>query len=126
MVSDLISDSLTRIRNAILVNHKTVELVNSKMIRSILDIMKDKGFIDSYEVQGNFLLVNLRYDKKGPKIKGLERVSKPGVRKYLGYRDIKPVYNGLGVSIFSTPKGVMTGEDAVRLKVGGEYLCFIY
>lgn len=130
MVNDKISDFLARIRNAQERKREEVTLPSSKMLVAIADILKKEGFIEDYEVieNGKFqdLLVKLKYVKGVPAIRDLVRVSKPGIRKYRGYQDIKPVMNGLGVALFSTPQGILTGEEAKKRKVGGEFLCYVY
>jgi small subunit ribosomal protein S8 len=104
---------------------------SSKMLISIADILKQEGFISDYSVEevesNNILTVTLKYSLTGiPAITDLIRVSKPGIRKYRGYKEIKTVRNGMGISILSTPNGVITGKDAITQKVGGEYLCDIW
>lgn len=130
MVNDPISDFLTRIRNAQLRKKESIELPSTKMIEKIAEILKSEGFIEDYKVTETepqaTLSVDLKYVNDVPAIREVVRVSKPGVRKYRGYREIKPVKNGLGISIFSTPKGVVTGKKAVQDKIGGEYLCYVY
>lgn len=131
MVNDVIADFLSRIRNAQQRKKEIVEIQSSKMVESLAKILKEEGFVSNYgvkEVDGrNVLSVELKYDKKGrPAISELKRVSKPGVRKYRGYKELKPVMNGMGISILSTPKGVITGKQAISHKVGGEYICDIW
>lgn len=130
MVNDPIGDFLTRIRNAQLRKKEIVEVPSSRMLASIAEILKSEGFITEIEVLKqdvqDTLKVTLKYDDDTSVIRELKRVSKPGIRKYRGYREIKPIKNGMGLSIFSTPKGVMTGNDAIKQKVGGEYICDIY
>jgi small subunit ribosomal protein S8 len=104
---------------------------SSRMKLSIARILKEEGFIDEYEVlrgkPQRFIKVYLKYmDKKEPVITGLQRVSKPGLRVYVQRAEIPRVYGGLGIAILSTPKGVMTGHQAWRQKVGGELLCYIW
>lgn len=131
MVTDPIADMLTRIRNANMVQHKQVVIPNSKIKTSIAKILATEGFIDGYVVtddkpQAN-LVIKLKYTGKGqPVITGLERVSKPGRRIYLGYSEIPWIRSGLGISILSTPRGLMTGRAARRAKVGGEVICNIW
>ncbi|GAB4285104.1 MAG: 30S ribosomal protein S8 [Candidatus Dojkabacteria bacterium] len=130
MINDPIGDFLTRIRNAQLTKKEQVEVPHSKILEAIASILKSEGFIDDFsvvekEVQ-NILVLTLKYVNDVPAIRELKRISKPGIRKYRGYREIKPVKNGLGISIFSTPKGVITGAEAVKSKVGGEYICEVY
>ena len=135
-VSDPISDMLTRIRNALLAGHTNVAMPSSKMKASIAAILKDEGFISDYEVvDGNrsghkVLRVRLKYigerRTRRSVITGIERVSSPGRRVYTGKREIPWVLSGLGIAILSTPKGVMTGQRARQLGVGGEVLCKVW
>ena len=131
-VTDPIADLLTRVRNAITVRHGTVEVPASKMKVGIVRILKDEGFIEDYEVaseseaQGT-IRVRLHYSGSGdPGIAGLKRVSRPGLRVYVRKGEIPRYYGGLGVSIVSTSKGVMTGKQAWREGVGGELLCYVW
>ncbi|SRR5260221_3333230 len=130
MVNDPIADLLTRIRNAQERKKDNINLPSNKMLVAIAEILKKEGFIldfkiDKKEPQSE-LVVELKYVNGTPAIKELVRVSKPGVRKYRGYKDIKPIKNGLGIGIFSTPMGIITNKQATKSKVGGEYLCFVY
>jgi small subunit ribosomal protein S8 len=136
-VSDPISDMLTRIRNAVMAEHTTVALPNSKMKTAIAQILKDEGYISGYEIVEDtkrpaqkVLRIRLKYvgerrDRQAV-ITGLERVSRPGSRVYTGKQEIPWVLSGMGVAILSTPKGVMTGQRARQLGVGGEILCKIW
>ncbi len=131
MVTDPIADMLTRIRNAILARHDFVLVPASRMKASIAKVLKDEGFIRDYEVlrgkPQRMIKIYLKYlDKKEPALNGLKRVSRPGLRIYVGRSEIPRVYGGLGISIVSTPKGVMTGHQAWRQRVGGELLCYIW
>ncbi len=133
MVRDSISDYLTRIRNAQMANHKVVEIPASNVKKRITEILYDQGFIlkykfeDSDNGQGK-IMVALKYNPKTkvPAIRKLIRVSRPGLRKYSGVNNIPRAINGLGITIVSTSKGVMTDKEAVRNNVGGEVLCKIY
>lgn len=131
MNTDPIADMLTRIRNASMVNHKQVAVPASKLKVGIAQILKAEGFIDSFAVtderpQPN-LVMRLKYTGRGDSvITGLDRVSKPGKRVYTSYRDIPWVRAGLGINIVSTPKGLMTGREARRAKVGGEIICNVW
>ena len=130
-VSDPIADMLTRIRNAILVRHDAVVVPSSRMKLAIAKILKEEGFIADYEVlkgkTHRAIKLHLKYDEKNqPIISGLERVSKPGLRVYVGQKEIPRVYGGLGVAILSTAKGIMTGQQAWRRKIGGELLCYVW
>jgi len=131
MVTDPIADMLTRIRNAILARHDFVLVPASRMKASIAKVLKDEGFIRDYEVlrgkPQRMIKIYLKYlDKKEPALNGLKRVSRPGLRIYVGRSEIPRVYGGLGISVLSTPKGVMTGQQAWRQRVGGELLCYIW
>jgi small subunit ribosomal protein S8 len=136
MFNDPIADLLTRIRNALMRGNKTVQAPSSKMLLSIADILLKEGFINGMNVidtePQKTLELELKYEdnmvshKKRSAIRQLKRVSRPGVRKYIGYKDIRPVKNGLGISILSTPKGLLTGSQARKSQVGGEYLCEIW
>ncbi|MBZ9628213.1 30S ribosomal protein S8 [Psychroflexus sp. CAK57W] len=129
---DPVADYLTRVRNAVLATHRVVEIPASNLKKEITKILFDQGYILSYkfiddETQG-VIKIALKYDKftNDPVIKKLQRVSKPGLRKYSGSEEIPRVLNGLGISIVSTSKGVMTGKQAQREHVGGEILCYVY
>jgi small subunit ribosomal protein S8 len=132
MNTDPIADFLTRLRNANRAGHKTVIVPMSKMKKEITQILFDQGFILNYKfddegVQGS-IKIALKYDKlsKEPVIKKLERVSKPGLRKYTNSSSIPRVLNGLGINIISTSKGLMTGKKASRENLGGEIICNVY
>ena len=132
-VTDPIADMLTRIRNATMVQHRQVVMPTSKMREAIARILKDEGFIEEYNViQASpqpMLRINLKYTqtkRREPVITGLKRVSKPGRRVYAGRSDLPWVRSGLGVAIVSTPKGVMTAQQARSLRVGGEVLCYVW
>lgn len=130
-VSDPIADMLTRIRNAIMARHDSVLMPASKIKLAITRVLKAEGFIGDYEVvkgkSHRVIRIHLRYDENNQAvISGLERVSRPGLRVYTGRKEIPRVYGGLGISIVSTPKGVMTGQQAWREGIGGELLCRIW
>lgn len=131
-ITDPIADMLTRIRNAIMARHDSVLIPASKTKISIANILKEEGFITDYEVvKGNtpqrVIKIQLKYmGKKEPILTGLKRVSKPGLRVYVGKGEIPRIYEGLGITILSTPLGVMTGRQAWRKGVGGEILCYIW
>ena len=132
MLTDPISDYLTRIRNASRAGHRVVDIPGSNLKKEMTKILFDQGFILSYKfeddsVQGN-IKIALKYDKftKEPVIKKLQRVSKPGLRKYTGSETLPRVLNGLGVAIVSTSHGVMTSKQAKQENVGGEVLCYVY
>ena len=130
-ISDPIADMLTRIRNAIMARHDSVLMPASRMKLSIARILKDEGFVSDCEVLRSkphrVIKIYLKYgDKNQPILSGLERVSKPGLRVYVQQKEIPRVYGGLGVAIISTPKGVMTGQQAWHQEVGGELLCYVW
>jgi small subunit ribosomal protein S8 len=130
-VSDPIADMLTRIRNAVMARHDFVLVPASKMKLSIARILKKEGFVFDYEVlrgkPHRAIKLHLKYDDKNqPLISGLERVSRPGLRVYVGRDEISRVYGGLGIAIISTSKGVMTGQQAWSEGIGGEILCYVW
>ena len=132
MLTDPISDYLTRIRNASRAGHRVVEIPASNLKREITKILFDQGYILSYKfdedkVQGT-IKIALKYDKstKEPIIRKIQRISKPGLRKYASSNEMPRVLNGLGIAIVSTSHGVMTSKQAKRDKVGGEVLCYVY
>ncbi len=130
-VNDPIADMLTRIRNACMARHTTVQIPSSKMKVAIAQILKREGFIRDFEVQvgqpADTIVITLKYTTdRRPVITGLKRVSKPGLRVYSGRADIPRVRGGLGLSILSTPKGVMAGHEAWQEHVGGEVLCYVW
>jgi len=131
-VTDPIADYLTRLRNAMRANHRVVDIPASGVKKEITKILFEKGYILSYKFQeeghqGN-IKIALKYDKvtKSSAIKDLQRVSKPGLRKYRGCDSIPRVLNGLGIAIVSTSKGVMSDKEARQQNVGGEVLCYVY
>lgn len=127
--NDPIAELLTKIRNAKNAQHRFVDMGYSKLKIKILEIMKHHGFIENFLVneQSRKIRIFLRYNKeRSSVIKDLQRISTSGLRRYLGYKDIPRVHNGMGISILSTPKGVVDGETARNLKVGGEILCTVW
>jgi small subunit ribosomal protein S8 len=132
-MTDPIADYLTRLRNAVKANHRVVDIPASNIKKEITKILFDKGFILSYKFedtpnkQGN-IKIALKYHpvSKAPAIKKLERISSPGLRKYVGTDAMPRVINGLGIAILSTSKGVMTDKEARNQNVGGEVLCYVY
>jgi small subunit ribosomal protein S8 len=131
-MTDPIADYLTRLRNAIMAKHKIVEIPASNLKKEITKILFDKGYVLNYKFvedgpQGT-IKIALKYDPstKTSAIQSLKRVSRPGLRKYTGYKDMPHVINGLGIAIISTSKGVMTDKEASELKIGGEVLCYVY
>jgi small subunit ribosomal protein S8 len=133
-MSDPIADMLTRIRNALMVGHPVVHVPASKIKVAIAKILKDEGFIRDYyltrERPQPQLVIKLKYvgerKERHPVITGLRRVSKPGRRVYTRASEIPWVRSGIGVAVLSTPKGVLTGQQARRLGVGGEVLCYVW
>ncbi|MDA0178559.1 MULTISPECIES: 30S ribosomal protein S8 [Mesoflavibacter] len=132
MYTDPIADYLTRIRNAVRANHRVVEIPASNLKKDITKILFDQGYILSYKfddssVQGT-IKIALKYNKetKEPVIRKIQRISKPGLRKYSGAKELPRILNGLGIAIVSTSHGVMTGKQAQRENVGGEVLCYVY
>ena len=131
-MTDPISDFLTRVRNASMAGHKTVEIPSSKMKVELTRILYEKGYILTYKVMEgkpyNVIKIALKYhpDTKKPAIKKIGRVSRPGLRKYTGVEDLPRVLNGLGIAVISTSKGVITDKEARDLNVGGEVICFVY
>lgn len=132
MVTDTISDMLTRVRNANMVKHRLVEIPTTKMTKAIAEILKEEGFIESFEVNEETIKSNLvlflKYKGKlrEPVISNIERVSKPGLRVYANSKELPQVLGNLGVAIMSTSKGVMTNFKAKELGIGGEVLCYIW
>ncbi|MAC63181.1 30S ribosomal protein S8 [Christiangramia marina] len=132
MNTDPIADYLTRIRNANAANHRVVEIPASNVKKEITKILFDQGYILSYKFEDTtaqgVIKIALKYDKitKEPVIKKIQRISKPGLRKYAGSTEIPRILNGLGIAIVSTSHGVMTGKQAKADKVGGEVLCYVY
>ncbi|MFN6945417.1 MAG: 30S ribosomal protein S8 [Cytophagaceae bacterium] len=131
-MTDPIADFLTRVRNAIKANHRIVEVPASNIKKEITKVLYDKGYIQSYkfedsEVQGN-IKIALKYNPltKQAAIVNIERVSKPGLRKYTSAEDMPRVLNGLGIAILSTSKGVLTDKEARQMNIGGEVLCYVY
>lgn len=131
-MTDPIADYLTRIRNAYRAGKKVVEMPSSKMKVALSQILCEKGYILSYKVvEGtpcNTLKLALKYhpQTKTPAIKGIDRVSKPGLRKYVDVKDMPRVLNGLGIAILTTSKGVITDKEAKEQNVGGEVICYVY
>jgi small subunit ribosomal protein S8 len=132
MNTDPIADYLTRIRNAVRANHRVVEIPASNLKKDITKILFEQGYILSYKfedstVQGT-IKIALKYNKetKEPVIKKIQRISTPGLRKYVSSKELPRILNGLGIAIVSTSHGVMTGKQAQRDNVGGEVLCYVY
>lgn len=131
-MTDPIADYLTRIRNAIKVNHRIVEIPASNLKKEMTKVLHDKGYIQNFKFedappQGS-IKIALKYDPltKLPAIVSLKRISKPGLRKYTNADKLPRVLNGLGIAILSTSKGIITDKEARKLKIGGEVLCYVY
>ncbi len=132
MNTDTIADFLTRIRNAIQANQRIVDIPSSNIKKEITKVLHDKGFISNYKFekegpQGK-IKIALKYNPrtKMSAIEKIVRISKPGLRKYVGSDNLPRVINGLGIAILSTSKGVITDKEARKLKIGGEVLCYVY
>ena len=132
-MTDPIADYLTRLRNAIKANHRVVEVPASNLKKEITKILFEQGYILNYkfidgENNQGLIKIALKYDPadRVSAIKGLKRVSRPGLRQYTGYKDMPRVLNGLGIAILSTSQGVMTNKAAAEKKIGGEVLCYLY
>jgi small subunit ribosomal protein S8 len=131
-MTDPIADYLTRVRNAIKAKHRVVEISGSNVKREITKILYDKGYILNYKFeddgrQGN-IKIALKYDAKSktPAITSIQRISRPGLRRYVGFEEIPRVINGLGIAILSTSQGVMTDKEAKLKHIGGEVMCYVY
>jgi len=132
-MTDTVSDYLTRVRNAIKANHRVVEVPASRLKKEITKILFEKGYILNYKFDDaassqGVIKIALKYHPvtKQPAIRGLHRISKPGLRKYAGVEKLPRVLNGLGIAIISTSKGIMTDKEATKENVGGEVLCYVY
>ena len=128
---DFIANALTLIRNAQAVSKEKVKIPFSSLVWNIVKVLEKKSFIEEASKKGRnlnrFIELKIKYDENGePFIRGLKKVSKQGQRIYIGSKDIRPVRSGYGISIISTPKGVMTGQDAKKKNLGGEILCKIW
>ncbi|OFX84390.1 MAG: 30S ribosomal protein S8 [Bacteroidetes bacterium GWF2_33_16] len=132
MITDPIADYLTRLRNAVMAKHRVVEIPASSLKKDITKILFDKGYILSYKFEDDdkqgIIKIALKYhpETKVPAIRSIRRVSKPGLRKYVGTDEIPRVLNGLGIAILSTSKGVITDKEARTLSVGGEVICYVH
>ena len=132
-MTDPIADYLTRLRNALQAKHRIVEIPASNIKKAMTKVLFEKGYILSYKFEESenkqgIIKIALKYDvnSKIPAIRGLERVSRPGLRQYAKPAEIRRVHNGLGIAILSTSKGIMTDKEAKAQNVGGEVLCHIY
>lgn len=131
-MTDPIADFLTRIRNAVKAKHRVVEMPASNIKKDMTKILFEKGYILNYKFEEvgpqGLIKIALKYhpETKTPAIKSIQRISKPGLRKYSGRESLPRVLNGLGVAIISTSQGVMTDKEARSLNIGGEVLCYVY
>ena len=129
-LSDPIGDMIARIKNAQMRNHKKVEIPSSKFKTKIADVLKNEGYIIDYKVNNvdgkDSLLIDLKYNSGNPVINTIQRISKPGRRIFSSAESLPKVSNGLGIAIISTPKGVMTDQDARKNQVGGEIICKVF
>jgi small subunit ribosomal protein S8 len=128
-MNDPISDLLTRMRNASMSKHRFFDLPKSKLRLSVLKVLEQQGFIEKFitDDEKRMVRVFLRFSAtREPAIHKLKRVSSPGLRRYIGCEDIPRIFGGMGIAILSTPKGVIDGETARKLRVGGELLCLIW
>ena len=130
-MSDTLGDMLTRIRNGQTTNKKVVDAPASRFRKNVLEVLKREGFIRNYEEKEtkpgiNFFEIELKYYNGKPVITEIKRISKPGRRVYSSIKNLQKTYNGLGISILSTPRGVMSDNEAREANVGGEVLCTIY
>ena len=130
-MSDTLGDMLTRIRNGQTTNKKVVDAPASRFRKNVLEVLKREGFIRNFEEKEmkpgiNFFEIELKYYNGKPVISEIKRVSKPGRRVYSSIKNLQKTYNGLGISILSTPRGVMSDNEAREANVGGEVLCTIY
>lgn len=127
MMTDPVADFLTRVRNAIRAGHDRVEIPASKTKAAICKVLKEEGYIRSFKIIAKARNdIKLKVLLKDQAIVGLERVSKPGLRRYAGYEDMPRVLSGLGISVLSTSKGVLSSRAAKKMKVGGEILCNVW
>jgi len=130
MNTDPIADALTRIRNANMVRHTNVEIPASKLKVELVKLLKDEGYVAGYEIKekGKFKVIDVELKYQGTKgvIHGLKRVSTPGLRTYSKAKNLPKVYDGLGIAVVSTPKGLMTDRAAREAQLGGEVLCYVW
>ncbi|MBI5541713.1 MAG: 30S ribosomal protein S8 [Bacteroidia bacterium] len=131
-MTDPIADYLTRVRNAVMAQHRIVEIPASNIKKEITKVLFEKGYILNYKFEDDayqgIIKIALKYDPetRKPAIKNIQRVSRPGHRKYVGVKDLPRVLNGLGIAVMSTPQGIITDKEAKARKLGGEVLCYIY
>lgn len=126
MMTDPVADMLTRIRNGVRANHAKVDMPASKIKANICKVLKEEGFVKNFKIVAKDSTLLLRVALKEEAIVGIERVSKPGLRVYKGYRDMPRVVSGLGVSVVSTSSGIISSRKAKAMKLGGEVLCNVW
>ena len=132
MITDSIGNYLTSIRNAILAQHKVVSIPSSNIKKEITKVLMDQGYILNYKVEAEGVRKHIRIALKYnsitniPAIRGIDRISKPGLRKYVPANNLPRVLNGLGIAVISTSQGIMTDKKARNLNVGGEVICYVY
>lgn len=132
MINDIVSDMLTKIRNANLARHQMVQIPATKMTKNIVKVLQQEGFIYEFEEIGvklkKNILISLKYKGKNrqPIITELKRISKPGLKVYANHKELPKVLGGIGIAIISTSKGVMTDKNARRFGLGGEVLCYVW
>ena len=129
-ISDPIADALTRIRNANMVKHETVSMPASNLKEELIKVLQKEGYVDSYTVETKdgfkFINVTLKYNNGQSVITGLQRISKPGLRVYSKAKNMPRVFDGMGIAVISTSKGLMTEKEARANKLGGEVLCYVW
>lgn len=126
MISDPVGDMITRIRNAALARKRTVRVPTSSIKFAVAELLRREGYLESVAKDGNTIQLELTYEDKVPKVAGLKRISKPGLRWYVGNKKIPVVMGGMGLAILSTPQGVMSGKEARNKGIGGEVLCEVW
>nr|YP_009391699.1 ribosomal protein S8 [Laurenciella marilzae]ARW59843.1 ribosomal protein S8 [Laurenciella marilzae] len=132
MINDIISDTLTRIRNANLAKHQIVQVPATKITRNIVNVLKEEGFIYKFEevIENlrNYIVISLKYrgKNKKPIITELKRISKPGLRVYANHKELPKVLGGIGIAIISTSQGIMTDKNARQYGLGGEVICYVW
>ena len=126
-MTDPIADMLTRIRNALVARHDDVEIPQSKIKEQIAKILVEEGYVTSYKIENNNIVITLKYGPKNQKvISGIKRISKPGLRVYAPTNNMPVVLGGMGIAILSTNKGIMTNKQAAAAHVGGEVLAYVW
>jgi small subunit ribosomal protein S8 len=126
MVNDCLSDFVARVKNGYRAGRETIDVPNIKVVTAVAETMVKAGYLKKVEKGEKALKLTLKYENKEPVLMGIKRVSTPGSRVYSHISDVKPVWGGLGISILSTPKGILTSREARKLNVGGEIICQIW